>query len=136
MLPQWRAAPRQQRRAGARGDARSGRVGTQGGARAPGAPMSITVVESRTSWQQAAEAIDRAAQTVSDIPGFYGYELAAETDLDLRAATVLMHRALGYLCAAASREAPRLRAIEAHFEARGELPPWARGAGQVTEDGD
>lgn len=98
--------------------------------------MSVSVVESRSSWQQAAEAVDRAAQTISDIPGFYGYELAAETDLDLRAAAVLMHRALGYLCAAASREAPRLRALEARFEARGEPPPWVREAGQVIEDGD
>ncbi len=98
--------------------------------------MSVTVFENQDSWQQAAEAIDRAAQTISDIPGFYGYDLAAESDLDLRAAAVLMQRALGYLCAAASREAPRLRAIEARFEARGELPPWVRGAGEGTEDGD
>lgn len=98
--------------------------------------MSVTVVETRSSWQQAAEAIDRAAQTISDIPGFYGYELAPETDLDLRAAAVLVHRALGYLCTAASREAPRLRALEARFEARGEVPPWDRDTGQVTEDGD
>jgi len=135
MLPQRRAALRP-RRVGARGGAPSGRVGTQGGARALGAPMSTTVVESRNSWQQAAEAIDRAAQTISDIPGFYGYELAPETDLDLRAAAVLVHRALGYLCTAASREAPRLRALEARFEARGEVPPWDRDTGQVTEDGD
>lgn len=98
--------------------------------------MSVTVVETRTSWQQTAEAIDRAAQTLADIPGFYGYELAPETDLDLRAAAVLVHRALGYLRAAAARETPRLRALEARFEAGGELPPWDRNARQVIEDGD
>ena len=98
--------------------------------------MSATVVETRSSWQQVAEAIDRAAQTIADIPGFYGYDLAPETDLDLRAAAVLVQRALGYLSTAASREAPRVRAIEARFEARGEQPPWDRDVTQVTEDGD
>jgi hypothetical protein len=41
-----------------------------------------------------------------------------------------------YLRAAAAREAPRLEAIEADFEARRELPPWDRDTKGVVEDSD
>jgi len=98
--------------------------------------MSVTVVETRSSWQQAADAINRAEQLLADVPAFCGYELAPETDLELRGATVLMQRAVRYLRTAAAREAPRLEAFRADFEARGELPPWDRRTRQVTEDGD
>jgi hypothetical protein len=104
-------------------------------AESPGTSL-IARIEPLSSWQQAADAIDRAAQLIADVPAFYGYTLAAETDLDLRAATVLVQRAVRYLHSAAAREAPRLEAIEARFRARDELPPWERNLRQVTEDGD
>ena len=40
------------------------------------------------------------------------------------------------LHAAAAREAPRIEAIEADFEARGELPPWNLDTKRAVEDGD
>ncbi|MGH9641605.1 MAG: hypothetical protein ACRD3Q_04205 [Terriglobales bacterium] len=98
--------------------------------------MNARVVQGRGPRQQAADAIERAEQLIADIPGFYGYELDPETDLDLRAATVLAQRATAYLCAAAGREEPRLRAIEADCEARGERLPWDRDNKRVREDGD
>jgi len=98
--------------------------------------VSVAVIEARSSWELAAAAIDRAQQLIADVPGFDGYDLAPESDLDLRAAAVLLQRAVGYLQAAAVREAPRLQAIEARFEARGELPPWDRHDRRVPEDGD
>jgi len=89
-----------------------------------------------SSWQQAADAIDRAQNLIADIPRFDGYELAPDTDLELRGAAVLVQRAVLYLRAAAAREAPRLEAILSEFEARGERPPWDRGTGPTVEDGD
>jgi hypothetical protein len=88
------------------------------------------------SWQQAADAIARAEKLIADIPRLDGYELAPDTDLELRGAAVLVQRAVLYLRTAVSREAPRLEAVVAEFEARGELPPWDRGARAVAEDGD
>ena len=110
--------------------------GGHGLALVEGWSMSTQIVEVCGPWQKAADAIDRAAQLITDVPSFYGYRHASETELDLSAAAVLVQRALGYLRSAAAREAPRLRAVEAEFEARGEQPPWDRDPRQVTEDGD
>lgn len=98
--------------------------------------MSAQTLETCSPWQRVSGAIDRAAQVMVDIPCFYGYELAPESELDLNAAAVLVQRALAYLHGAAAREAPRLRALEKAFEARGEQPPWQRDSGKTTEDGD
>jgi hypothetical protein len=73
---------------------------------------------------------------IEQIPRWDGYQWAPETDLELRGATALVERAVVYLRAAAAREAPRLEAIEADFEARGELPPWDRDTKRVVEDCD
>ena len=99
------------------------------------APMS-TDVEPRSSWQQMAAAIDRASGLIEQIPGWDSYQCAPESDLELRAAAALVQRAVLYLGAAAAREAPRLEAMYAEFEARGELPPWDRDAKRVVEDSD
>jgi hypothetical protein len=95
--------------------------------------VSGSPVEIYSPWQQAADAIHHAERLIADIPAFDGYDLAPETDLDLRAAAVLVKRAARYLHAAAAREAPRLEAIAADFEARGVLPPWHR---ETSEEGD
>jgi hypothetical protein len=98
--------------------------------------MSTDVVETRSPWQQVADAIDRASGLIEQIPGWDSYQCAPETDLELRGAAALVQRAMLYLRAAAAREAPRLEAIYADFEARGELPPWDRDTKRVVEDGD
>ncbi len=98
--------------------------------------MNKDVVETRSPWQQVADAIDRAAGLIEQIPGWDSYRCAPETDLELRGAAALVQRAVLYLRAAAAREAPRLEAIEADFEVRGELPPWDRDTKRVAEDGD
>jgi hypothetical protein len=100
------------------------------------AAMNTDVVEIRNSWQRVADAIDRAARLIEQIPRSDSYHCAPETDLELRGAAALVQRAVLYLRAAAAREAPRLEAIEADFEARGELPPWDRDTKDVAEDGD
>jgi hypothetical protein len=97
---------------------------------------STDVGETCSPWQQVADAIDRAAGLVERIPGWDSYRCAPETDLELRGAAALVQRAVLYLRAAAAREAPRLEALEADFEARRELPPWEREPKQVTEEGD
>lgn len=98
--------------------------------------MSANLGETRSPWQQVADAIDRAAGLVDQIPGWHGYRCAPETDLELRAVAALMQRAELYLRSAAAKEAPRLEAIEADFQARGELPPWSRNTKRVAEDAD
>ena len=98
--------------------------------------MSNDIVETRSPWQQVADAIHRAAGLIEQIPGWDGCQCAPETDLELRGAAALVQRAVLYLRAAAAREAPRLEAIEADFEARMELPPWDREAKRVGEDSD
>lgn len=106
------------------------------GSRFTAATVVAPGVEARSSWQLVADAIAGAQRLSTDIPGFEGFDLAPETDLDLRAAAVLLQRAVKYLHAAAVREAPRLEAIEAGYDARGELPPWHRQATRLTEEGD
>jgi hypothetical protein len=98
--------------------------------------MRTDVVEIRSPWQQVVDAIGRASRLLEQIPGWDGYQCSPETDLELRGAAALVQRATLYLRAAAAREAPRLEAIEADFEARGELPPWDRGTKRVVEEGD
>jgi hypothetical protein len=49
---------------------------------------------------------------------------------------VLVQRAVLYLLAAAAREEPRVEAVVAEFEARGEPSAWDRDTTPVTEDGD
>jgi hypothetical protein len=98
--------------------------------------VSTDLVEPRSPWQQVADAIDRAAGLIEQIPRWDSYQCSPETDLELRGAAALVQRAVLYLRAAAAREAPRLEAIEADFEARGELPPWDRDTKRVVEDGD
>jgi hypothetical protein len=98
--------------------------------------MSTDDVETRSPWQQAADAVDRAARLIEQIPGWGSYQCAPETELELRGAAVLVQRAVLYLRAAAAREGPRLEAIEAEFEARRELPPWNRDTRRVVEDCD
>ena len=98
--------------------------------------MNTDVVETRSPWQQVAAAIDRAAGLIGQIPGWDSYQCAPETNLELRGAAALVQRAVLYLREAAAREAPRLEAIEADFEARGQLPPWDRDTKRVAEDGD
>ena len=98
--------------------------------------MSTDVVETRSPWQQAADAVDRASALIEQIPGWDSYHCAPDTELELRGAAALVERAVLYLRTAAAREAPRLEAIEADFEARGELPPWDRDTKRVVEDGD
>ena len=98
--------------------------------------MKNDVVETRSPWQEVADAIHRAAGLLDRIPGWDSYACAPETDLELRGAAALVQRAVLYLRAAAAREAPRLEAIEAEFEARRELPPWDRETKRVVEDGD
>jgi hypothetical protein len=77
-----------------------------------------------------------ARKLIADIPGFEGYELAPDTDLELRGAAVLVQRAVLYLRAAVAREGPRVEAVVAEFEARGEPSAWDRDTTPVTEDGD
>ena len=98
--------------------------------------MSTDVAETRSPWQQVADAIDRASALIEQIPGWGSYQCAPESDLELRGAAALVQRAMHYLRAAAAREALRLEAIEADFEARGELPPWNRHTKRVAEEGD
>lgn len=98
--------------------------------------MSTDVAETHNPWQQLADAIDRASALIEQIPGWDSYQCAPETDLELRGAAALVQRAMLYLRSAAAREAPRLEAIEADFEARGELPPWNRHTKRVAEEGD
>jgi len=98
--------------------------------------MNTDVAETRNPWQEVADSIDRASALIEQIPGWDGYQCAPETDLELRGAAALVQRAMVYLRAAAAREAPRLEAIEADFEARGELPPWNRPTKRVAEEGD
>lgn len=98
--------------------------------------MSANLGETRSPWQQVADAIDRVAGLIDQIPGSYGYQCAPETDLELSAVAALTQRAELYLRSAAAREAPRLEVIEADFRARGELPPWTRNTKRVAEDAD
>jgi len=98
--------------------------------------MNTDVAETRNPWQEAADSIDRASALIEQIPGWDGYQCAPETDLELRGAAALVQRAMVYLRAAAAREAPRLEAIEADFEARSELPPWNRPTKGVAEESD
>jgi hypothetical protein len=98
--------------------------------------MRTDIVEARSPWRELADAIHRAAGLIERIPGWDGYVCAPETDLELRGAAALVQRAVFYLHAAAAREAPRLEAIEAEFEARRELPPWDRDSRRVVEEGD
>lgn len=98
--------------------------------------MSANLVETHSPWWQVADAIDRVAGLIDQIPGWHGYQCAPETDLELRTVAALMQRAELYLRSATAREAPRLEAIEADFHARGELPPWSRNTKRVPEDAD
>jgi hypothetical protein len=98
--------------------------------------MSPDVVETGSPWQQVADAIDRASALIEQIPGWDSYQYAPDTDLELRGAAALLERAVLYLRTAAAREAPRLEAVEAEFEARGEPPPWERDARRDAEDCD
>ena len=98
--------------------------------------MSTDIVETVNPWQEMADAIHRAARLMEQIPGWDGQPCAPETDLELRGAAALVQRAVLYLRTAAAREAPRLAAIEADFEARSELPPWEREPRRVAEDSD
>jgi hypothetical protein len=50
-----------------------------------------------------------ARKLIADIPGFEGYELASDTDLELRGAAVLVQRAVLYLRATAARGDRALR---------------------------
>jgi len=92
--------------------------------------------ETRNPWQQVADAIDRLAALIDQIPGSHAFECAPETDLELRAAAALVQRAELYLRPAVAREAPRLEAIEADFQARGESLPWSRKTKRAAEDAD
>jgi hypothetical protein len=98
--------------------------------------MNPDLAQPRSPWQQTVDAIDRASWLVEQIPRWDSYQCSPETDLELRGAAALVERAILYLRAAAAREAPRLEAIEADFEARGELPPWEQGSKRVVEEGD
>jgi hypothetical protein len=98
--------------------------------------MNSNLVESRGAWQQLADAIDHLAGLIEQIPGKHGYRCAPETDLELCAAAALVQRAELYLRPAVAREAPRVEAIEADFQARGELPPWNRNTKRKAEDAD
>lgn len=98
--------------------------------------MSTNVVETRSPWQQAADAIACAARLLEQIPGWDSYPCTPETGLELRAAAALVQRAVLYLRTAATREAPRLEAIEVEFEARRQLPPWDQGSKRSGEDSD
>jgi hypothetical protein len=98
--------------------------------------MSANHGETRSPWQQVADAIDRVARLIDQIPGRHGYQCAPETDLELRAAAALVQRAELYLRPAVTREAPRLELIEADFQARGELLPWSRNTKRAAEDAD
>ena len=98
--------------------------------------MRSDVVETRSPRQQVVDAIDDAVELIERIPEWESYQCASETDLELRGATALVQRAVVYLRAAAAREAPRLEAIEADFEARGERPPWDRHTKRMVEEGD
>jgi len=98
--------------------------------------MSGDVAETHNPWKQVADALDRASVLIEQIPGWDSYQCAPETDLELRGAAALVQRAMLYLRSAAAREESRLEAIEADFEARGELPPWNRHTKRVAEEGD
>jgi hypothetical protein len=98
--------------------------------------MRTDVAETCSPWQQVADAIRRASALIDQIPGRDSYQCAPETDLELRAAAALVQRAMLYLRAAAAREAPRLEAIDAEFEAQGELSPWNRRSRRVVEEAD
>jgi hypothetical protein len=100
------------------------------------AAMSTDVVEPRSPWQQVVDAIDCASGLIEQIPSWDSYQCAPETDLELRGAAALVQRAVLYLRAAATREAPRLEAIEADFEARGERPTWVRDIKRGAENDD
>jgi hypothetical protein len=98
--------------------------------------MSTDLVETRSPWQQAADAIKCAASLLEQIPGWNSYHCTPETDLELRAAAALVQRAVLYLHTAATREAPRLDAIEVEFEARRQLPPWDQDSKRPREESD
>jgi len=67
--------------------------------------MSARVVEICSPWQQAADASDRIAELIADIPGGgHGYVLTAETRAELRQSAVLLHHAIGPLLRARARE--------------------------------
>jgi hypothetical protein len=98
--------------------------------------MNADVPESRSPWQQVADAIHRASALIDQIPGWDSHQCAPETDLELGAAAALLQRAMLYLRAAAAREAPRLEAIEAELEAQGELSRWNRRGRRMVEEAD
>ncbi|HVN47176.1 MAG TPA: hypothetical protein VMT66_18275 [Steroidobacteraceae bacterium] len=98
--------------------------------------MNANPGETGSPSRQLADAIDRLAGLIDRIPECQGYQCAPETELELRAAAALMQRAELYLRCAAAREAPRLEAIEAEFQARGELPPWSHNTHRLVEDAD
>jgi hypothetical protein len=60
-----------------------------------------------TQWQLAAEASDRITELMDNIPGWDGYEHAAETQDELRRAVVLLREAIPLLERASAREAAR-----------------------------
>jgi hypothetical protein len=98
--------------------------------------MNADVAETRSPWQQVTDAIHRASALIELIPGWDSYQCAPETDLELAAAAALVQRAMLYLRAATAREAPRIEAIEAEFDAHRELSPWDRLTKRVAEEGD
>jgi hypothetical protein len=68
--------------------------------------MRVQVLEICSPWQQAADASDRIEELISEIPGWDGYELLEETQIELRQAAVLLHQAIGLLSRASAREVP------------------------------
>jgi hypothetical protein len=98
--------------------------------------MTAKSGEPCNSRQQVIDAIDRVVWLIDQLPRWPGYDCAPETDLELRAAAALLERAELYLRPAAARETPRVAAMEADFQARGELAPWSRNTRRKGEDAD
>jgi hypothetical protein len=75
--------------------------------------MSAKVVEICSPWQQVADASDRIAELISDIPAghngdtFEGFELTEESQKELRLAAALLQRVIPLLRPAVDREEPR-----------------------------
>lgn len=64
-----------------------------------------------SSWQQAADASDEAAELIAGLPGGdNGYELTPESDQELRQAAALLEKAAELLQRASERECPRYSA--------------------------
>ena len=91
--------------------------------------MSAEVIELYSPWQQCSDAIDLIEEFLGAIPEWTedfdcDYELAAETQEELREAAALLQRAVALVRRGGDRETPRFEAVVDGYEARGVPAPW------------